>query len=217
MRGIVHSAAAAAFAFVALTGASASAMDWNRLYVGVQGGYAWGDAEQEEGPIGGPYSGSVDDADINGFVGGAYAGRNYYSNGWLFGIEGDFEYLGVEGDDSGAGGDVNEFSGDWVASFRARVGAVLDETTLVFATAGLAAMDAELNVLDGSGDTDSVSFTGWTVGGGIETEIASHWSVRVEYRFYGFDSDVGAFSNNGYAFEVAPKFGSARAGVSYHF
>jgi outer membrane immunogenic protein len=96
----------------------------------------------------------------------------------------------------------------WDSSIRARAGFLYSPWILVYATGGVA-----FGEVSGSfGYSASITYTapgvavpttsggmtwsdtrvGWTVGGGVETEVAAGWKVRVEYRY----TDLGTYSKN---------------------
>ena len=108
---------------------------------------------------------------------------------------------------------TQETKTDWLATFRARAGFALAPESLLYATAGFAAGHVEgttsltpsggsLCAINSVCSTGSGSETlwGWTVGGGIEHAIASHWSAKLEYLYY----DLGDFSYT--ANEISPAF-----------
>ena len=63
-----------------------SAVSWNGLYVGLQTGYVWGNADftVSDGSGGGS-------SNPNGWVGGGYAGYNWQSGNFVLGFEADIE------------------------------------------------------------------------------------------------------------------------------
>jgi outer membrane immunogenic protein len=138
---------------------AAVAYDWTGFYVGVHGGYGFGDANVADPAIelfdvltlG--LTGDVAEYDIDGFLGGVQAGAQIQHGMWVLGVEGDIAWSGVEGDDElfnaqdiigiaepddfrfGLQTDI-----EWLATFRARAGVTFDRF-LVYATGGLALAD----------------------------------------------------------------------------
>lgn len=212
------SAAICAASLAAAT--SASAYDFNGTYGGVQIGYGFGDTEQAfgSGPgFGAPFIPSPSqEADFDGVVGGIHLGHNWANpSGWVWGIEGDFELSGQSGDDGGNGGDINGVDGNWQASVRGRVGKLVTPTSLIYATAGLAFLDADLVKENAPADSDSLTFTGWTAGAGLELDLGANMSGRVEYRYTDFGDDDGRVSF--YGVEASPEAHTIRVGVSFNF
>lgn len=185
---------------------------WTGGYVGLQAGYAWGreNDNQSDVPIGSSVNSSfasADRFDVDGFVGGGYAGYNWQSDKFVFGVEGDLDYANVEG---GANFDYFgvlvgrlDFQSDWQGSLRLRVGYAMD-TWLLYATGGLAAGRAELTAsgtvrTEPITTSDSNTHVGWTVGGGIEKAFTPNWIGRFEVRYTDFGSktyDLGLFGDN---------------------
>ncbi|OBZ97561.1 membrane protein (plasmid) [Pararhizobium polonicum] len=152
-----------------------SAYDWSGFYLGAQGGYNWNQAT---------IFGS--DADRDSGTVGAHAGYNFQHGNIVFGIENDFNYNFEESDNTNV---------EWDASGRGRVGYAWDRT-LFFATAGVAAAGAKIDV-PGAGKKDDI-LIGWTAGGGIEHALTDNILVRGEYRYsdFGnkdFGSSIGEF------------------------
>ena len=156
---------------------------WTGFYLGIQGGYVWTDLDVSPAGFG--------TSDLNGGMFGGYAGYNFQYGAWVFGVEGDFN--GVWNDESfttlGPPPVTVEVGNDWLASVRARAGYSFDRA-LVFATGGVAFTRASAEVtspgLFFSGDK---TFTGWTLGGGVEYAFTDNWLGRAEYRYYGFNNE----------------------------
>lgn len=181
---------------------------WTGFYVGIQGGYVWTNVDIDG-------AGNIDNLD--GGLFGGYAGYNYQWDAWVLGIEGDFN--GVWNDKTfNVGGPVSiDVGTDWLASIRGRVGYTWDRA-LFFATAGVGFTQgsADLNVggFTSSGDD---TFTGWTVGGGLEYAFTDNWLARAEYRYYGFgDKDVIDDGPGGFG-EVSLDTQTVTVGIAYKF
>jgi outer membrane immunogenic protein len=133
-------------------------MDWTGFYVGLNGGYSFGQARSTA------FAGTAGEVDVsrrvNGWLGGAQAGYNWQvSPSWLLGVEADLQItgeragIGVSGGSTRVtvpGGDfnlvttlsaANSYSMPWFGTFRGRVGVVADPTILLYATGGLAIAD----------------------------------------------------------------------------
>ena len=67
--------------------------NWTGLYIGIQGGYAWGDTEHEQSGI----PASTGDFRIKGGLVGGTVGYNYQVNSIVFGIEADYSWSGIKG------------------------------------------------------------------------------------------------------------------------
>jgi outer membrane immunogenic protein len=210
------------------------AYDWSGPYVGLQGGYAWGDPDASaEEPVSAlldsdppvifpPEEGSIG---IDGFVGGIHAGHNWQSDSFVFGIEGDAEFADIDGDtdvflfndDPEPIGSLEEQI-DWLASLRLRAGFAWDRT-LIYATGGLAVGGAELTFVDNELGTlvdEDKTLWGYTIGGGLEFALSDALSARVEYRWTDL-GDIDGDDGEGSSAEADVQFHAVRAGISWHF
>jgi len=70
---------------------------WTGFYVGIVGGYAWGDSDWSSGTA----TGSTNPD--GGLIGGTL-GYNLQTGNWVWGIEGDIEYSWIKGTDTGGTG-----------------------------------------------------------------------------------------------------------------
>src|ERR1700733_12541210 len=69
--------------------------NWGGIYVGINGGWGWGNAKWTVGPLAilpAGVSGSVSD---NGGVVGGTLGANFQTGGLVLGVEGDWDYSGI--------------------------------------------------------------------------------------------------------------------------
>jgi outer membrane immunogenic protein len=171
---------------------------WTGLYVGVNGGYSWGRASADasvSGTVNGvPFeeSGSRS-ADINGWLGGGQIGYNLQSNGWVFGVEADFQWTGQSGGISECFDPVcvkATLDLDWFGTVRGRVGYRVFPDTLLYFTGGLAyghlsanASASGIPVIGSASVSDSETRTGWVIGGGLEWALDRSWRVKAEYLY----------------------------------
>jgi outer membrane immunogenic protein len=201
-----------------------AAFDWSGPYIGLNAGYAW---TETEGSIHIPEGSVINDlgrgfveevkhnkTNADGFTGGLTVGFNHQVDNFVLGIEGDANYLDVDGSgtkSSDFAGGVrlrDRVNGDFLATLRLRAGFALDQT-LVYATGGVAYTDIEVErTLDWAADTcptvdglnrchsgDTSFDFGWTVGAGIEHAFDERWSIKAEYLFADFGDEDFTSSN----------------------
>lgn len=203
--------------------------NWGGIYVGVNGGGAFGSSSWSDG--GNPF-GSTGDFNVNGGLIGGTLGVNYQADSWVFGAEGDFDWQSVKGSSSssfctvvgvGSAGPSAGLScttqSNWLATFRGRVGYAWNYI-LLYGTAGGAWANMKTTVV--SGETSNAF--GWTAGVGIEYAFADRWSAKVEYLFVDFSSisctsGGCGFNPPGIPANDSVKFNEnvIRVGVNYKF
>ena len=150
-----------------------TSLTWNGLYVGANGGYGWTEKKDGLQPEGG--------------FGGGQIGYNFQQGDVVFGIETDFQGVGI--DDSHWG---NKSELQWFGTVRGRLGYSLDHTglgihnTMIYGTGGFAYGDVKNTLWDYSKDKTE---TGWVAGGGIEYKLYQNWSVKAEYQYISLDID----------------------------
>jgi outer membrane immunogenic protein len=183
---------------------------WSGYFVGIQGGYAFKDADV----IGD--DGSPEEADVSSddFVIGAYYGRNWQSGSWVFGLDSSFSYMGLDEED--VFDDPTEdldITADFLGLSRLKVGYAVDNT-LFFAAAGLATTIFEAEDENNAEDDDDWAF-GWTVGAGVEHKFSDNWSARIEYAYFSIESDDLEINGDTLEFDIDGSI--IRGGVAYHF
>lgn len=194
------------------------AFSWTGFYAGVQAGYGWGKAPA---PWGAPATTAIFpnfQSDFNqkgGFAGG-HIGYNYQINQFVIGLEGDVNASWLNGNDGGSGGHINGLKHKWNASIRARAGYAFDRA-LLYVTGGWAYLDATATRLTPPNEYVSTTFSGWTVGAGLEYAITNNWTVRGEYRYTDYGKSVARFTASGYAERINPRVHTVQLGVSYKF
>ena len=169
-----------------------ASLDWSGAYLGAEIGYGWGRDHIHDENRTDPFSpvGASDYSDhfnLNGALGGIYAGYNFQRGNWVYGIDGDIEASGVNGDNPDWDfGDNTTARIRWQGSLRGRVGYAFSNN-LVYASGGLALGDIKTEYFDGP-DKDSYSTikAGWTVGAGFEHAFTPNWIARIDYRYTDF-------------------------------
>jgi outer membrane immunogenic protein len=194
-------AGAADLPFKAAPAAVAPAWSWTGLYIGINGGVAsyrsdvnFSDVANSQGENGGSPFGSA----ARGGLFGGQIGFNWQIRKLVLGLEGDGDFLfGLKKTTRGGWVDTgtttnSQLSSDATGftSFRARFGFDVLDGTLVYGTAGVGwlKMNNTWNVLnlDGNPTPKGGNFlaNSWqpafVVGGGFETMLDPHWSVRGE-------------------------------------
>jgi outer membrane immunogenic protein len=174
---------------------------WTGFYVGINGGYGWGNSNFSS-----PFSsGSFD---TNGGLVGGTLGYNWQAGQVVFGLEGDLDWSGMSG--SGSCGGLNcEVNNDWLGTFRGRLGYAMG-TFMPYVTGGLAVGNIDTSIAGvGTGDDTR---TGWTLGGGIEANISGPWSAKLEYLYVDLGSGGGVAGS-----EADFTANIVRAGLNYKF
>jgi outer membrane immunogenic protein len=195
------------------------AYDWTGFYIGGHVGYGWADKTWQD-PLGfGTVSHNAD-----GFLGGGQAGFNYQVNQFVFGVEGDFSWSGIEG---GTGAPVFlaapiganfDTKIDWTATLTGRVGLAFDRW-LVYGKGGVAwAHDKySTNFYTFPGTVElSDSRVGWTVGAGREYAFANNWSAKLEYNYMDFGTRNVSFAPFTTT-EIDQQVHAIKFGVNYKF
>ncbi|HEY6256061.1 MAG TPA: outer membrane beta-barrel protein, partial [Xanthobacteraceae bacterium] len=172
-----------------------------------------------------------------GVIGGGQIGFNWQvAPSWVLGAEADFQ--GSAEKDSRTcilsclpiPGQTELFtqSIDWFGTLRGRLGWT-NGPTLLYATGGLAygRVTTQLTYDRFNGAVFSGSFgedkSGWTVGGGIETQLAGNWTVKVEYLYMDLGTTSGTVpvitSIPGSTFSLSGRMQDhvGRLGLNYKF
>jgi opacity protein-like surface antigen len=214
--------------------------DWTGFYLGIHGGYGWGEMNPDDLDFGGPFH----NPKPKGGVFGGQAGYNWQYGRAVVGLELDYSGASLKEDqevnfnfcnqpvltsiraqiirECGTVGFAVRSKIDALASARARAGFLLTDNLLAFGTAGLGwGHSAETIALTFNGN-DVLAFKaktdhfGWVAGGGLEYKFAQNWLIRGEYLHYDFGSV-------GYAFQPFLTINTkttadvARGALSYKF
>lgn len=200
----------------------APAFAWTGFYIGAQAGYMWGrDRTTEYLTATGAYTGFAWKYNLDSGFGGLHAGYNRQFGMLVAGVEIDADRLiDAKGGFRDPGG-IGRASRTWNFSARGRLGVAFDRV-LVYATGGYAATRAKYHYVNpalGIGEGFAKTFSGYTLGAGVEYAIANNLTARLEYRYsdYGKASYVARSAFLGLTGTQQPRDHSARLGVSYKF
>jgi len=146
--------------------APAAIFSWDGLYVGIHGGWGWGDAK----------SPTAADVELDGPLAGGQIGYNWQLAGIVVGIEADISWSGLDGAVPAA---ATAHELDWLGTVRGRIGVPMGRT-LPYVTGGVAFGEATRTV---AGASASASHTGFAAGGGVEHAFADNVSGKIEYLY----------------------------------
>lgn len=191
-----------------LSFAAPSVADWSGFYFGGVTGLVWADGSQDL--LVNDYDGNFK---FNGWTAGIRAGHDWQTGAFVYGLVADFSLS-----DAGERGvgidnllDLERIELNYFGTVRARAGLAYGHT-LFYATGGAAV--AGLEPYD-DGDSDTKGMWGWTVGGGVETFIAEHQSLSLEYLYADFGEKTFLVDNGERKIDLTSSI--LRAGVSQRF
>ena len=183
-----------------------AAYDWSGFYGGVHAGYLWGDVDLTDNGV------ALPPAKFNGFVGGPLAGFNMQHDNFVFGLEGDFGWSDADGQGAAAAPPDFAYDLNWDGHIRARAGYAADNF-LFFAAGGLALADFDVNEIGGG--RGGTTYTGFTIGGGVDVGFAENFIGRVEYLHDEFGKESYTFDTDPYTADISSD--TVRAALIYRF
>ncbi len=192
---------------------------WTGFYVGLNGGYGFGDGNtQTVGTPGfqaliapGIVPGALN-TKPDGFMGGAQIGYNVQFGAFVAGVEADIQFADMKKTAGFVGLPVlgtqlntsTTTEMEYFGTLRARLGFTPFDRLLVYATGGLAygqiktsssVVGVQAPALVWSGSDSETKF-GWTLGAGLEYAITNNFTVRGEYLYYDLgNTTVSALGN----------------------
>lgn len=168
----------------------------------------------------------------NGFTGGGQLGYNWQGafgySPLVLGVEADIGGINLKGqrfDPNFFGGTFNGLEGGLYGDVTARAGVTVGGS-LLYGKAGFAFFDGDAfvdNHLGGFGGGrafTSDTFTGWTVGAGLEYMICPAWSVKGELLHFDFGSQNATLHtpvNGNFRYSNELRADTANLGINYHF
>jgi outer membrane immunogenic protein len=173
---------------------------WEGWYVGLHAGIASNQSKFDPGY--GSYSNAQQSA--TGFIGGGQIGYNWQSGMWVYGLEADISGLtgtAKQGASDPTKGNALEARIQWLSTFRARAGWLINPSTMLYGTGGLAVGGVRNDFnFNGLASTTAPANTiksahktkaGWTLGAGIETIVNTKWTLGLEALYVDLGSTSG--------------------------
>jgi outer membrane immunogenic protein len=164
--------------------------NWGGIYGGINGGWGWGSANWDAG-VAGTFTGLAGSPNDNGGLVGATIGANFQADAFVFGIEGDWDYSGINTGTTAAicsTFGTCQTGNNWLSTIRGRVGWASDRV-LFYATGGGAFANVQTTY---SGVQTTHTQIGYSAGAGVEWAFADNWTARAEYLYV----NLGTWSGN---------------------
>jgi outer membrane immunogenic protein len=176
----------------------------------VNGGYGFGATKWS------PPGGASTSVSANGGVVGGTLGVNFQTGAFVFGVEGDFDYSGINSSTVAAicGTTGNCQTGNtWLSTIRGRFGFAADRV-LFYGTAGGVFGNEQIT---NAGITDTKTQVGWTAGVGVEAAFADNWTAKIEYLYANLGNGTCTAACGGVPISVGLTDSLIRGGVNYKF
>jgi outer membrane immunogenic protein len=196
---------------------------WAGFYVGVDVGGAW--AKDHVSPTvadGGTFP-RHNTLSTDGVFGGGTLGYNFQRGAFVFGVEGDLGGMNISQKkaDPLGGTEIDFLNSGLYGDVTGRLGYSWGPA-LLYAKGGFAFYDGEAKTttaIPGFTVGNTSTFTGWTLGGGVEYKINPAWSLKAEYLHFDFGSERATLTSGagvfGYKNELTVD--TAKVGINYYF
>lgn len=182
--------------------------NWDGAFIGVFGGYAWGELGVDDAPPG------LLVPEPAGWLLGVNAGANFtLENGIVLGVVGDIAWADITDTLSQFGSSITSTT-DWQGSLRGRIG-FDGGAFLPYLTAGLAVAHNNVESVGLGAGEDDATHVGWTAGAGVEFAATENLSVDLAYRY----SDYGnaEYTNSSGTGELHLKAHQVTVGLNWGF
>ena len=205
----------------------APAFSWNGFYIGGHTGVAVGKTSTSNNA---PYDGFNAGVPLSynlhpvGIFGGGQLGYNWQYGAYVFGLEGDIGYLGLNDNTSAPPGQYVSSQYGWYGTITGRVGLAMYDRLLAYVKGGAAVASITNSagaLVGGVLDPNDFSETkktrwGWTVGSGFEYALNQSWSVKSEYLYMNFGK-LNSTNLDGETFTHKNQVHSLKVGLNYRF
>ena len=197
---------------------------WQGFYIGGHVGGLWSTVEAADNVVfvtPDVIVQSNQSTDISGLFGGGQLGFNLQSGSFVYGVEAD-----IGGMDNGSRHTflvpatsslvtVNSDAG-WYGDVTLRGGIAYGDA-LFYAKGGLALFTGGVTVTDWANaiSQNSGTFTGWTIGAGLEYMIGPNWSLKAEYLYFDLGNNTCCFSSSS-RFDDSISMHTVKVGLNFH-
>jgi outer membrane immunogenic protein len=198
--------------------AAPAALSWTGCYIGANVGGGWAHDENFDLSLNPPSLGSHQ---ASGVMGGGQVGCDYQAGQFVFGLRGLFDWSHLTGQNTIPQNAAVAFSTK-ITSFDSatgRVGYAYAPNGIIYAQGGGAWMsDTYHQFLNGAiRATESQTFNGWTVGGGVEYLISRNWSWFAEYNYADFGRSKTSCFTGACNFQQQQHLSTVLVGINYRF
>jgi outer membrane immunogenic protein len=189
---------------------------WTGFYLGGHVGYLWGDVDVEHVEVApaAPATGGP----TNGVVGGVLGGANWQTGPLVFGGEADIGWSNAHGNGAVAlTPEFFQYQIRWTAHARGRIGYAFGGT-LVYIAGGLAVAHADVQeIMENTILPCQVggTYTGGSIGGGVEQAFTRQISGRIEYLYDNFGHKTYTMGDDAYRVGVTGQ--TVRGAVVFRF
>jgi outer membrane immunogenic protein len=188
------------------------AFSWAGPYIGASAGYGFG--AKLTGSTDG--TGGTGFNDASGVVGGVYGGANLQFDKFVFGGEVDLDAASLSSDKTwnlSNGSMVNtKTSINKIGSIRGRIAYSMDQL-LIYGFGGAAMTDFKISVPTNNNYEATKSYTGYTVGAGLDIKLTNQLIGRLEYSYY----DFGKATYPQTSADIGLTASAVRGGLAYKF
>ena len=150
-----------------------------------------------------------------GWLAGGTLGYNLQTGYWVWGLEGDIDYMNLKGTVDSAVCASCTVKDTWLGTVRGRIGFACDRW-MPYITGGAAFGNVNMSANGGSA---SGTKAGWTAGAGIEYAISGGWSTKIEYLYADLGTATCAQAACGFVTDKSVDFTAniVRLGLNYRF
>lgn len=191
--------------------------DWTGFYVGVHGGYGWGNKHWYFAPTGTDQG----DHNLKSLTGGGQIGFNYEMGGWVVGMEAQASWGNFEGEHPLAPLPVVVFhsKADRLGTIAGRLGHAWGPS-LLYVSGGAAFAREKFWITDGPIVVPSVfgpeTRRGWMLGAGFEYGITPAWSAKIEYNYLNFGT-IAFNQTTVNIYDIDQHMSVVKIGLNYRF
>lgn len=188
-----------------------SDFDWTGVYLGIVGGGTC--------MVSGYSVTGSPDPELNGcgYEFGGVVGGNYQFGQGVVGLELDVTKGTKSASNSAPTQDV-DYTINYRASARGRLGWLLTDQTMFYGTAGVSLMRGTLGAITGSGYQSQVqNLIGWSAGLGVEHAFTNNWRGRLEYLYSDYIGKSYTLCPTCIVAFDPKAFHTVRLGLTYNF
>ena len=131
-------------------------------------------------------------------TGGLHVGYNLEYQNFVVGPEVNFDFMNQSYNANNIGGGNSQFNSYWISTYDARFGYAFYQL-LFYGVGGFALNDTQETITPPKNNgtntvTSNNTMYGWVVGGGLDWQLARHWSIDIQYVYASMSSPSSSSS-----------------------